>query len=368
MRSNQTRKYSFWSRSNLLGWRKTTADGMKLRNFIPVFFLLISLAATGFVAYSFFPEQVSFFVFVGLAITVGVLAPYPLGEIPKTEADYVYYILAMLGVVGFYAAESIPREQVASANLISEYRREIDFFEGIISQPHVFLGRADVREIVRDTITSHAFSVSMELLAENSDCPLERDQSDWCRDRAIVGHAANRLAGFDRPTIFNRSGVAPHMVERIFSGNNALSVNFDSIEPDFLRFFNLDAVTLYEYYYLSPFSRTSEPAARYVGSPEAVVEEIGVLLTLAAENLEAELQNFDDLTDHGELTDWQIWTANLWPYFLIAALSLKLSRTRITKLATLSKSPAHDVRSGPNYAAIKRALDRLQRPKKPRPR
>lgn len=297
---------------------------MTLKNLVPILCFVVLLAALSIVAIYFFEDDIAFYVFCGLAVTVAVLWPLFLKELPKTEADYIYYFLAVFGVIAFFGAERIPGPILESSQRVSIYGNEAEFFKDALARTHIFLGREDVKNLVAKNIQKQAAEVAVDSLADHSDCPFGyQNGDDWCRQRQSVGWSAQKIYNANSSTGIVRS-VTPTMAQMIFGKDR--KVNLDGLNDKFLKFFNLPTYMLYKYYYGSYRSGG-------VGRPDEIQAELQIYYEFAFENEEFEKLKFRKLTDFGSYSEETIFIANLWPFFLVAALALKISRTRIFKLS-----------------------------------
>lgn len=312
-------------------------QGIYFRHFLHPVMLCATLIGLAVACYYWSTEDSAFYVFWAFSIATAVIWPFIFGELQRTETDYIYYFLALLGVLGFFASESISSKKISSANRLSEYRKEASFYEEAIRLPEIFLARNDVKEIARLQLLDFFKQVSTELNEPYSDCP--RDYADWdteyCKNRRYAAESSASYVRRFQTKLFGvhygRKNMNAQRILEIFYYERAGTENpgskfisFDQVEPTFLRSSFIPLMDIYNYYTL-PWRRKED----YESDPTQIVMTLEVLRELALENAIAEQKRFDELDDHGSITWIEIATANIWPYLLVMALTLKIARTRL---------------------------------------
>ena len=329
---------------------KVGFSGVVFAQFRPPILLAALLLFVGWGCHSWVPEHWAFYIFWMLCIVSAFLWPFAFDELERTETDYIYYFLAIVGVLGFFASERLGSEQINSANRLSEFRKEMRFYDEALQNPDVFLDREDVQEVARRQLLNVFEEVKSTLSMPHSDCP--DGYADWdtefCpnRDRAadsagiLIRRFSNQVDGSE---YVGRSASARLSAQRILeiyflveSGEHnpgGLMINFDSLEPAFLRFSSVPLMDVYSYY-----TKPSRAGNDYISDASLIVTQFDFLRDLANENLEAEQARFDELDDHGKISWIEAATVNIWPYLLVVALTLKIARTRLQQVSKLTAS------------------------------
>jgi hypothetical protein len=324
---------------------KLKFSGVVFANFIPPILLATFLLLIGWGCYAWLTEERAFYIFWMFCIVIAFLWPFLFSELQRTETDYIYYFLAIFGVLGFFASERLDSEQINSANRLSEFRKEIRFYDEALQNPEVFLDREDIKEVARRQLLNVFEEVKSSLNAPNSDCP--DGYADWnteyCpnRDRAaddagfLIRRFSNRVEGRE---YVGRSAPARLSAQRILeiyylteSGEHnpgGLTISVDALEPEFLRFSSVPLMDVYNYY-----TKPSRARKDYVSDASMIMAQFEFLRNLTNENLEAEQTRFDELDDDGKISWIEAATVNIWPYLLVVALTLKIARTRLQQVA-----------------------------------
>ena len=325
----------------------------KLPILLSAFLLLV-----GWGCHAWISEDWAFYVFWLVCIVTAFLWPFAIGELKRTETDYIYYFLAIFGVLGFFASERLDSEQIASANRLSEFRKEIRFYDEALQNPAAFLDRQDVKEVARRQLLNVFEDVNSSLSKPHSDCPdgYEDWDTEFCpnRDRAaesasnLIRRFSNQVEGRE---YFGRSATGRLSAQRILEiysmvetgehNPGGLTISFDTLEPTFLRFSSVPLLDVYNYYTKPP-----RAGSDYVSDASMIVAQFEFLRDLAKENLEAEQARFDELNDDGRISWIEMATVNIWPYLLVVALTLKIARTRLQQTSSMTafnKSNAQEV-------------------------